>query len=86
MRLLYHPSPGWGGKENQKKKAKLVGRDKGSFTGQQRKQTVTTTTLIRGIYKTNSRMYGATLTARCPVLSRAAVHLPQARSPPQHRA
>jgi len=68
MRPLCRPSPCWGG-ENGKKKAKLVGRDKGSFTEQQRKQTVTTTILI---YKINTEMHRATLTAWCPVRSQAA--------------
>jgi len=42
--LLYRPSLRWGGEENGKKKAKLVGQDKGSLTGQQRKLTLTTIT------------------------------------------
>jgi len=40
--LLYRPSPCWGGEENGKKKAKLVGGDKDSLTEQQRKRTVAT--------------------------------------------
>jgi len=63
------PLPHWGGEENGKKKAKLVGWDKGSLTEQQRKRTVTTIILIRRIYKTNSGMHRASLTARCPALS-----------------
>jgi len=63
MRLLYCPSPFWGGGENGNKKAKLVVRDKGSLTEQQTKRTITTITLIRRIYKTNSIMHRATLTA-----------------------
>jgi len=43
-------SPRWGGEENGKKKAKLMGRDKDSLTEQQRKWTVTTIILIRRIY------------------------------------
>jgi len=54
---LYHPSPHWGGEENGKKKAKLVGRGKGSLAEQQTRQTVTTTILIRRIYKTNCKMH-----------------------------
>jgi len=41
------PLPCWGGEENQKKKAKLVGQDKDSLTEQQKKQTVTNIILIR---------------------------------------
>jgi len=70
-RSLYRPSPRWGGEENRKKKAKLIGRDKRSLTEQQTKQTVATTILIRKIYKTNSEMHRATLTAWCPVHPRA---------------
>jgi len=43
---LYCPSLLWGRGENQKKKAKLAGRDKGSLTEKQRKRTVTTIILI----------------------------------------
>ena len=57
------PSSHWDGKEKGKKKAKLVGRDKGSLTEQQMKQTVTTIILIRRIYKRRSEMDRATLTA-----------------------
>jgi len=64
-RSLYHPSPHGSGEENGKKKTKkLMGRDKGSLTEQQTKGTVTTTILTRRIYKTNSEMHRATLTAR----------------------
>jgi len=52
---LYRPSPGWGGEENWKKKAKFMGWDKGSLTEQQRKQTVTTIILARRLSK--SREY-----------------------------
>jgi len=53
MRSLYHPFPCWGGEENGKKKRQnLLGQDKGSLTEQQTKQTVTTTILIRRMYKT----------------------------------
>jgi len=45
---------------------KPVGQDKDSLTEQQAKLTVTTTILIRRIYKTNSEMHRATLTAWCP--------------------
>jgi len=60
---------------------KLVGRDKRSLTELQTKQTVTTIP-IRRIYKTNSDMHRATLTAQCPVRSRAATAFPPACSPP----
>jgi len=60
--LLCRPSPCWGGEQNGKKKAKLVGGDKGSLTEQQRKQTLTTIILIRRIYK-NQGKHRATLTA-----------------------
>jgi len=42
------------GRRRERKWQKLVGRDKGSLTEQQTKQTVTTTILIRKIYKINS--------------------------------
>jgi len=61
---LYCPSPCWGGDENEKKKAKLMGRNKGTLTEQQTKRTVTTTIQMR-IYKTNSKMHRATLTTQC---------------------
>ena len=57
-----------------------MGRDKESLTEQQTKRTVTTI-LIRRIYKTNSEMHRATLTARCPVRSRAASAFPPRSSP-----
>jgi len=50
--LLHHPSPHWGEEEKGKKKAKLVGWDKDVLTEQQTKRTVTTTILVRRIYKT----------------------------------
>jgi len=50
--LLCRLSPRWGGEENEKKKAKLMGQEKGSLTEQQRKRTVTTIILIKRIYKT----------------------------------
>jgi len=56
-------------------------QDKGSLTEQQMKQTVATTILIRRIYKTNNEMNRATLTARCPVRSRAVINLPPASCP-----
>jgi len=34
---LYHPSSCWGGQENEKKKAKVTGQEKGGLTEQQRK-------------------------------------------------
>ena len=49
------PLPHCGGEENGKKKAKLVGGNKDSLTEQQTKQTLTTITLIRRIYKTNPK-------------------------------
>jgi len=52
MQLLHHPSPHWGEEEKGKKKAKLVGWDKDVLTEQQTKRTVTTTILVRRIYKT----------------------------------
>jgi len=45
MWSLCHPSAWWGGEV--KKKAKLMGRDKGIVTEQQRKQTVKTIILVR---------------------------------------
>ena len=44
-------SPRWGGENNWKKKANLVGQGKDSITEQQRKQTATTIILIKRIYK-----------------------------------
>jgi len=81
MRWLCHPSPHWGGEENGKKKAKLVGWVKDSLTEQQRKKTVTTAILIRRIYETNSEIHRATFTARCPACSQAATHFPSPSSP-----
>jgi len=50
MWSIYRPFPRWGGEENRKKKAKLVGWDKDFLTEQRRKQTVIT--IISRIYKT----------------------------------
>ena len=60
MRLFYLPSPGWGGEENRKKKAKLVGQDKDSLTEQQRKWTVTTAILMRTGKRTEQLNFLAT--------------------------
>jgi len=80
---LYHPSPCWGGEENGKKKEKnIMGWDKGSFTEQQTKRTVTATILIRRTHETNSGMDRATLTVRHPTTSQAATNFnPLASSP-----
>jgi len=59
--------PWWGGEENRKKKAKLVGQDKDSLREQQRKQTVTTTVLTGRTYK-NKGIHKATL-SHCPTPS-----------------
>jgi len=80
-RSLYHPSPHWDGEENGKKGKKLEVGIRAVLTEQQRKQTVTTIILVRRIYKTNSEMHRATLTARCPARSRAATAFPLASSP-----
>jgi len=80
-RSLSHPSPRWGGEENGKKKAKLVGRDKGNLTEQQTKWTVTTTILIKRIHKTNSEMHRATLTTWYPARPRVVTAFPPASSP-----
>jgi len=72
------PSPPWGGEENGKKKAKLVGQDKGSLTEQQIKKTVTTTILVRRIHKTNSKMHTASPTTWCP----ACPERPELKPPP----
>jgi len=50
------------GRRMERKRQKPAGRDKGSLTEQQTKGTVTTTILLRRIYKTNSEMDRATLT------------------------
>jgi len=60
MWLLYHHFPLWGGEENWKKKAKLVGWDEGSLAEQQMKQTVTTIIKIRRIYKKAKGRHRAT--------------------------
>ena len=79
------PLPSWSGEENGKKKAKLVVWDKGSLTEQLTKWTVTTITLIRKIYKTNSEMHRATLTAQRATHSRT-INLPPASSPTRNQA
>jgi len=43
--------PWWDGEKNWKKKAKLVGWDKGSLIEQQRKRKITAITLMKKIYK-----------------------------------
>jgi len=63
MRLLCHPFPHSGGEENGKKKADLMDQDEDNLTEWQRKQTVTTTILVRRIYKTKG-MHRATLSHR----------------------
>jgi len=45
-RLLYHSSPSGVGRRMERKRQKLMGRDKGNWTEQKTKQTVTTTILI----------------------------------------
>jgi len=47
MLLLYYPSPQWGGEENGKEKAKLMGWDKDSLIERQRKRIVTPPPPIR---------------------------------------
>jgi len=42
--------PRWGGEENQKEKAKLVGCDENSLTKWQREKKITTVILIKRIY------------------------------------
>jgi len=64
-RSLYHPSPWWGGDDNWKKKAKLLGRDRDSLTEQQTNRTVTTAILIR----TREYTEQLSLTVQCPVHS-----------------
>jgi len=85
MALLPLLPLGWG-EEWKEKGKKLMDRDKGSITQQQRKQTATTKKLIERIYKTNSRMHKATLTARHPARSQAAMNFPLASSLTQNRA
>jgi len=60
------PPPAGVERRMESKRQKLVSQDKGSLTEQQTKRRVTTTILIRRIYKTNSEMNRATLTAHCP--------------------
>ena len=74
------PFPQWGREENRTKKAKLVGRDKGSLTEQQSKRTVAATVLIKRIYKT--REYTGHLSHRpTPSALPRAIHLPPASFP-----
>jgi len=69
-RSLCHLFPHWGAEENgKKKKAKLMGRDKGSLTEQQTKRRVTTIIPIRRIYKTKCEMHKVTRTTQCPTRS-----------------
>jgi len=86
MQSLYHPFSCWGGEENGKKKAELMGQNKGSLTEQQTKRTVTTTVLIRRIYQTNTKTHRAALTVRCPMHSSATINSPLAGSPTQNQA
>ena len=79
---LYHPSPAGLGRRMERKRQKLVGRDKGSLTEQWTKWTVITIILIRRIYKTNSEMHRVTLTAQCPTCSRATINFPPWPAPP----
>jgi len=79
-------SPHWGGQENGRKKAKIMGWDKDSLTEQRRKRTVTTTILKRRIYKKN-RKHRATLSppdAQCAPEPRLAC--PWLAPPTQHQA
>ena len=72
------PSLWWEG-EWKEKRQKVMGRDKDSLTEQQMKQTVTTAILTRRIYKTNSEVRRATLTAHVlPSLN----SLPPSQFPP----
>jgi len=57
------PSAAVGRRMERKRQKNPMGWDKGSSTEQKMKQTVTTTILIRRIYKTNSEMHRTTLTA-----------------------
>jgi len=63
MQSLYCPSPRWGGEENQKKVAKLMGQGKDSLTEWLRMLTVATTLLIRRVYKSKG-IHRATLSHR----------------------
>jgi len=56
--LLGHSSPRWGGEENGKNKANLMGQYKGGSTEQQKAPTITTTILIRRIYKKRTKYTG----------------------------
>jgi len=49
------PPPAGVGRRMERKRQKLVGQDKGSLTEWQMKETVTTTILIRRIYKTKQQ-------------------------------
>jgi len=77
---LYRPSPHLGWEENWKKKAKLVGRDKGSPTEQQRKKTVTTTILIR-IYKNNNTYRATVSLSNAPRAPKPSLTFPWPASP-----
>jgi len=57
------------GRRMERNRQKLVGRDKGSLTEQQTKETVKTTIPIRRTHNTNSKMQTATLAAHCHACS-----------------
>jgi len=61
-----------------------VGRDKGSLTEQQTKQTVTTTVLIRRIHNTNSETHRAALTAGAPRVPEPGLLSPRPAPRTQH--
>jgi len=68
----------------ERKRQKLVGRDKGSLTEQQTKGTVTTTIQKRGIHKTNQQNRTALSDRTAAARSQAASEFPPPRpSPPE---
>jgi len=73
------PPPTGVGRRMERKRQKHVGWDKGSLPEQKTKQTVTAIIMIRRIYKTNSKMHRATLTAQCTTRFRAATHFPSSQ-------
>jgi len=86
MQSLYCHSHHWGGEENGKKKAKLMGWDKGSLTEQQTKQTVTTTKAIRRIYKTTAKCTEQLSLPSAPCTPELRLTCPPASSHTQNRS
>ena len=61
--------PAGAGRRMERNRQKLMGQDKGSLTELWMKWRITTTVLIRQIYKTKSEVHRGTLTTQIPVHS-----------------